>query len=109
MELNLPEYRLLSPSSREPLCRTENFIAKIGDFCLLVSTFSRLEQSYGQIVLTMKVPFYIFHSQMYLVNSKKHHVKVLLKKTHLNGNTIGFPLQTQKLELLYKTSYGLWQ
>ena len=61
MELNLPEYRLLSPSS-EPLstidvfcthhwpgqnvfnnykiiCRAENFIAKIGDFCLLVSTF----------------------------------------------------------------------
>ena len=46
---------------------------------------------------------------MYLVNSKKYHVKVLLKRTHLNGNTIGFHPQTQKLELLYKTSYGLWQ
>ena len=46
---------------------------------------------------------------MYLVNSKKYHVKVLLKRTHLNGNIIGFPLQTQKLELLYKTSDGLWQ
>ena len=77
MELNLPEYRLLSPSSRVPLsridvfcpqqwpekmfskitCRTENFIAKIGDFCLLVSTFSGLEHSFGQIVVTMKVPF----------------------------------------------------
>ena len=80
MELNLPEYRPLSPSSREPLsridvflsatmagenvfknykimCRTENFIAKIGDFCLPVSTFSGLEHSFGQIVVTMKVPF----------------------------------------------------
>ena len=46
---------------------------------------------------------------MYLVNSKKYHVKVLLKRTHLNSNTIGFPLRTQKLELLYKTSDGLWQ
>ena len=80
MELNLPEYRLLSPSSSEPLSRIDVFLyatmagakcfqklqnyvsgknitAKIGDFCLLVSTFSRLEQSFGQIVVTMKVPF----------------------------------------------------
>ena len=39
------------------MCRTENFVAKIGDLCLLVSTFSGLEQSFGQIVVTMKVPF----------------------------------------------------
>ena len=79
MELNLPEYRPLSPSSREPLSRIDvfcpqqwpekmfskitklyvgkNFIAKIGDFCLPVSTFSGLEHSFGQIVVTMKVPF----------------------------------------------------
>ena len=29
----------------------------------------------------------------------KHHVKVLLKRFHLNGNTIGFHPQTQKLDL----------
>ena len=39
------------------MCRTENFVAKIGDLCLLVSTFSGLEQRFGQIVVTMKVPF----------------------------------------------------
>ena len=62
MDLNLPEYRLLSPSFSELLSRidvfcthqwpeqnvfnnykkisrAENFIAKIGDFCLLASTF----------------------------------------------------------------------
>ena len=33
-----------------------------------------------------------------------HHVKVLLKRFHLNGNTIGFHPQTQKLELCTKNS-----
>ena len=31
---------------------------------------------------------------------KQYHVKVLLKRFHLNGKTIGFGPQTQKLELL---------
>ena len=31
--------------------------------------------------------------------NKWYHAKVLLKRFHLNGHTIGFPFQTQKLEL----------
>ena len=30
---------------------------------------------------------------------KKYHVKVLLKRFHLNGHTVKFGPQTQKLEL----------
>ena len=37
-------------------------------------------------------------SQNYIIN-KQYHVKVLLKRFYLNGNTIGFHPQTQKLEL----------
>ena len=33
-----------------------------------------------------------------ILKNKKHHVKVLLSTFHLNGNTIGFHPQTQKLE-----------
>ena len=33
------------------------------------------------------------------MKNKKYHVKVLQKRFHLNGNTIGFHSQTQKLEL----------
>ena len=32
------------------------------------------------------------------------HVKVLLKSFHLNGNTIGFCRQTQKIEAPYRDS-----
>ena len=37
-------------------------------------------------------------SKNYILN-KWYHVKVLLKRFHLNDNTIGFHPQTQKLEL----------
>ena len=37
-------------------------------------------------------------SQTYILH-KQHHVKVLLKRFHLNGHTIGFHPQTQKLEI----------
>ena len=39
-----------------------------------------------------------FVHRFYILN-KQNHVKVLLKRFHLIGNTIGFHLQTQKLEL----------
>ena len=35
------------------------------------------------------------------VKNKHYHVKELLKRFHLNGHTIGFCPQTQKLELHY--------
>ena len=34
-----------------------------------------------------------------MLKKKWHQVKVLLKRFHLNGHTIGFHQQTQKLEL----------
>ena len=34
-----------------------------------------------------------------MLKHKKYHVKVLLKRIHLNGNTIGFHPLSQKLEL----------
>ena len=33
-----------------------------------------------------------------ILNYKQYHVKVLLTRFHLNGHTIGFHPQTQKLE-----------
>ena len=38
------------------------------------------------------------------IEKKWHHAKVLLKRYHLNGDTIGFCQQTQKLELHYLTN-----
>ena len=35
------------------------------------------------------------------MKNKWYHVKVLLKRFHLNGHIIGFGSQTQKLELHY--------
>ena len=35
------------------------------------------------------------------MKNKWYHAKVLLKRFHLNGHTIGFRPQTQKLELHY--------
>ena len=40
-------------------------------------------------------------TENYLLN-KKDPVKVLLKRFHLNGNTIAFHPQTQKLEVIIK-------
>ena len=39
-----------------------------------------------------------------LLKNKWYHAKVLLKRFHLNGHTIGFRPQTKKLELLYMSS-----
>ena len=36
-----------------------------------------------------------------ILNNELYHVKVLPKRFHLNGHTIGFRQQTQKLELHY--------
>ena len=36
-----------------------------------------------------------------ILKNKCYHAKVLLKRFHLNGHTIGFRPQTQKLELHY--------
>ena len=36
-----------------------------------------------------------------ILKNKWYHAKVLLKRFHLNGHTIGFRQQTQKLELHY--------
>ena len=36
-----------------------------------------------------------------ILENKWYHAKVLLKRFHLNGHTIGFHPQTQKLELHY--------
>ena len=41
---------------------------------------------------------FIHRLKNYILN-KWYHVKVLLKRFHLNGNTIGFHPQTPKLEL----------
>ena len=39
------------------------------------------------------------HSQQLDLRAKWYHMKVLLKRFHLNGNTIEFHPQTQMLEL----------
>ena len=39
-----------------------------------------------------------------ILKSKLHHAKVLLKRFHLNGHTIGFHSQTQNLEQHYIVS-----
>ena len=44
--------------------------------------------------LKFKISFFIEKNKWYLV-------KVLLKRFHLNGHTMGFRPQTQKLELHY--------
>ena len=49
----------------------------------------------------MVTPWDFIHtlkSENYIKN-KLYHVKVLLKRFHLNGHTIGFNPKTQKLEL----------
>ena len=46
-------------------------------------------------------------SQNYILN-KQYHVKVLLKRFHLNGNTIGFHPQTPHLDPLAKYTV-LWE
>ena len=54
----------------------------------------------------MVTPWDFIHrlkSQNYILN-KQYHVKVLLKRFHLNGNTIGFCPQTQKIEAPYRDS-----
>ena len=47
-----------------------------------------------------------------ILKNKWYHAKVLLKRFHLNGHTIGFHQQTQKLELhelhIYITDSGLY-
>ena len=40
-----------------------------------------------------------------LLKNKLYNVKVLLKRFHLNGHTIGFRSQTQKLELHYMSPF----
>ena len=40
-----------------------------------------------------------FHFFVQILQNKQYYAQVLLKIFHLNGHTIGFPLQTQKLEL----------
>ena len=39
-----------------------------------------------------------------ILKNKWYHAKVLLKRFHLNGHTIGFHPQTQKVELHYMSS-----
>ena len=39
-----------------------------------------------------------------ILKTKWYHAKVLLKRFHLNGHTIGFHQQTQKLELHYMST-----
>ena len=36
-----------------------------------------------------------------IVKNKQHHLKVLLNSFHLNGRSLGFHLQSQKLEFIY--------
>ena len=40
-----------------------------------------------------------------ILKNKWYHAKVLLKRFHLNGHTIGFHQQTQELELHYMSPY----
>ena len=42
-----------------------------------------------------------------ILKNKWYHAKVLLKRFHLNGHTIGFRQQTQKLELHYMFSSAI--
>ena len=42
-------------------------------------------------------------SKFHFVKNKWRHVKVQAESFHLNGHIVGFRLQTQKLELPYKT------
>ena len=42
-----------------------------------------------------------------IMKNKLHDAKVLLKRFHLNGHTIGFCLQTQKLKLHVKLQMSL--
>ena len=42
---------------------------------------------------------FIHRLKSYYALNKLYHVRVLLSSFHLNGNTIGFHPQTQKLEL----------
>ena len=42
------------------------------------------------------------------MKNKWHHAQVLLKRFHLNGHTIGFHPQTQKLELHYMSPYRIY-
>ena len=44
-----------------------------------------------------------------ILKNKWYHIKVPLKKFHLNGHTIGFCPLTQKLELHYMSPYWIWE
>ena len=50
-----------------------------------------------------KIPNFVFQN----IENKLYHVKVLLKRFHLNGHTIGFCPQTQKLEHITRLHNGL--
>ena len=45
------------------------------------------------------------HKSAKILKNKWYHAKVLPMRFHLNVHTIGFCLQTQKLELHYMSSY----
>ena len=57
--------------------------------------------SVGLFLLPILVYDHVKISFYKILKNKSYHAKVLLKRFDLNGHTIGFRPQTQKLELHY--------
>ena len=68
---------------------------------LVVNDMKAIQVNTTVLPLFLTLSFLIarnIETRMRISKNKRHHRKVLLSSFHLNGHTLGFHLQTQKLE-----------